>query len=112
MLGVDIDPQAIVSAGFNAERNHCEIAWYLPDDFIASQGPRRFDVVVANILSSPLKVLAPMLAGRVAEGGSLVLSGVLERQAEEVIAAYAPFMELSVWSAHDGWVALAGTRGP
>ncbi len=112
VLGVDIDPQAIVSAGFNAERNHCEIAWYLPDDFIASQGQRRFDVVVANILSSPLKLLAPMLAGRVAEGGSLVLSGVLERQAEEVIAAYAPFMRLSVWSAHDGWVALAGTRGP
>jgi ribosomal protein L11 methyltransferase len=112
VLGVDIDPQAIVSAGFNAERNHCEIAWYLPDDFIASQGQRRFDVVVANILSSPLKLLAPMLAGRVAQGGSLVLSGVLERQAEEVIAAYAPFMELSVWSAHDGWVALAGTRGP
>lgn len=112
VLGVDIDPQAIDSAGFNAERNHCEIAWYLPDDFIARHPQRGFDVVVANILSSPLKLLAPMLAGRVAQGGSLVLSGVLERQAQEVIAAYSPFLELSVWNAREGWVALAGTRGP
>lgn len=113
VLGVDIDPQAVDSAGFNAARNHCEsIRWYLPDDFIASQGERKFDVVVANILSSPLKLLAPMLAGRVAEGGALVLSGVLERQAQEVIAAYAPFLKLSVWRAREGWVALAGTRGP
>jgi ribosomal protein L11 methyltransferase len=64
--------------------------------------------VVANILSSPLKLMAPMLAGRVAPGGALVLSGVLARQAQEVAAAYAPFIALTVWAERDGWVALAG----
>jgi ribosomal protein L11 methyltransferase len=66
---------------------------------------------VANILSSPLKLMAPMLSGRVAPGGSLVLSGVLERQAEEVAAAYAPFIKLGVWAEQDGWVALHGQLG-
>jgi ribosomal protein L11 methyltransferase len=112
VLGVDIDPQAVESAHYNGQRNGCDIAWYLPDDFIAAHANRRFDVVLANILSSPLKLLAPMLAGRVAAGGSLVLSGVLERQADEVIAAYAPFIKLSVWQVREGWVALAGSRGP
>ena len=69
-----------------------------------------FDVVVANILSNPLKVLAPMLAGRVRSGGHLVLSGVLERQAEEVAAAYAPWLVMQVWQARDGWVCLAGIK--
>jgi hypothetical protein len=64
--------------------------------------------VVANILSSPLKLMAPMLSGRVAPGGSLILSGVLARQAEEVAAAYAPFIKLGVWAEQDGWVALHG----
>jgi ribosomal protein L11 methyltransferase len=112
VAGVDIDPQAIESAGLNAERNKCEIEFYVPDDFNASQhGASRFDIVVANILSSPLKLMAPMLSGRVAPGGSLILSGVLARQAEEVAAAYAPFIKLSVWAELDGWVALAGTNG-
>ena len=67
-------------------------------------------LVVANILSSPLKLLAPMLSGRVEPGGHLVLSGVLERQAEEVAQAYAPWLELGVWRARDGWVCLHGQR--
>lgn len=108
VIGVDIDPQAIESALQNSERNQCEIEYYLPDDFAVASVPAKFDVVVANILSSPLKLMAPMLAGRVAAGGSLVLSGVLARQAEEVAAAYAPFIQLSVWAEHEGWVALAG----
>ncbi|MBI3229526.1 MAG: 50S ribosomal protein L11 methyltransferase [Burkholderiales bacterium] len=108
VIGVDIDPQAIESANDNAERNQCVVEYFLPDDFASAIGPQQFDVVVANILSSPLKLMAPMLAGRVAAGGSLVLSGVLARQAEEVIAAYAPFIKLHVWSEHEGWVALAG----
>ncbi|MFD2366835.1 50S ribosomal protein L11 methyltransferase [Pseudoduganella sp. GCM10020061] len=107
--GVDIDPQAIESARDNAERNHCEIDYYLPEDFAQSaHADERFDIVVANILSSPLKLMAPMLSGRVAPGGSLVLSGVLARQAEEVAQAYAPFIKLSVWAELDGWVALHG----
>ena len=110
VFGVDIDPQAIDSARYNSERNHCEIAFYLPEAFSEAYSSVTFDVVVANILSNPLKLMAPMLSGRVAAGGSLVLSGVLARQAEEVIAAYAPFIQLSVWAEHEGWVALAGRR--
>jgi ribosomal protein L11 methyltransferase len=115
VAGVDIDPQAIESARDNAARNQCEIAYYLPDSFAASDKAHhatgKFDTVVANILSSPLKLMAPMLAGRVAPGGSLVLSGVLARQAEEVAEAYAPFITLGVWAEQDGWVALHGQLG-
>ncbi|WP_374520608.1 50S ribosomal protein L11 methyltransferase [Undibacterium squillarum] len=111
VVGVDIDPQAIESANFNAERNQCTIEYALPEPFAASYPEsHQFDVVVANILSSPLKLMAPMLSGRVAPGGSLVLSGVLARQAEEVAAAYAPFIELTVWAEHEGWVALSGQK--
>ena len=69
-----------------------------------------FDIVVANILSGPLKSMAPMLAGHVAPGGALVLSGVLARQADEVAAAYAPYIKLAVWAECDGWVALSGQQ--
>jgi len=108
--GVDIDEQAIVSAHDNAERNHCEVHFFLPEDFKAARSTTHYDLVMANILSSPLKLMAPMLCGRVAGGGALVLSGVLARQAEEVIGSYAPFIALSVWAELDGWVALAGRR--
>ncbi|MDP3668247.1 MAG: 50S ribosomal protein L11 methyltransferase [Telluria sp.] len=115
VAGVDIDPQAIESARQNAQRNGCEIDFYLPDSFAASgkaqHASGRFDIVVANILSSPLKLMAPMLAGRVAPGGALILSGVLARQAEEVAEAYAPFIKLGVWAEQDGWVALHGRLG-
>jgi ribosomal protein L11 methyltransferase len=113
VAGVDIDPQAIESARANAGRNGVEeIEFFVPDEFAASNhAQQRYDTVVANILSSPLKLMAPMLSGRVAPGGSLVLSGVLERQAEEVAAAYAPFIKLGVWAEQDGWVALHGQLG-
>ena len=115
VAGVDIDPQAIESAKDNAARNRVDIDYYLPDSFAASPKEQhakgRFDIVVANILSSPLKLMAPMLAGRVADGGALILSGVLARQAEEVAAAYAPFIKLGVWAEQDGWVALHGRLG-
>ncbi|KGD93629.1 ribosomal protein L11 methyltransferase [Achromobacter sp. RTa] len=105
-LAVDIDAQAVQSTAFNAEVNRVELQAMLPDAL--PEGT--FGVVVANILSNPLKVLAPMLAGRVADGGHLVLSGVLERQAEEVAAAYAPWISMSVWRARDGWVCLHGQK--
>jgi len=105
-LAVDIDPQAVTATDENARANHVTLAVMLPDQLPA----RRFDVVIANILSNPLKILAPMLAGRLAAGGHLVLSGVLERQADEVAAAYAPWLKLSVWQASDGWVCLSGRR--
>lgn len=111
VVGVDIDPQAIESANSNAEKNQCDIEYALPEPF-GEQYPseHQFDVVVANILSSPLKLMAPMLSGRVKAGGALVLSGVLARQAEEVAAAYAPFIQLTVWQEREGWVALHGRK--
>lgn len=115
VAGVDIDPQAIESARDNAARNNCAIDFYLPDSFAVSDKAQhatgKFDTVVANILSSPLKLMAPMLSGRVATGGYLILSGVLARQAEEVAAAYAPFIQMGVWAELDGWVALHGQLG-
>lgn len=106
VVGVDIDEQAVQSARYNAQANEVDINVCLPDGLAAGT----FDVVVANILSNPLKVLAPMLAGRVAPGGHLVLSGVLERQAEEVAMAYAPWIKMGVWRSHEGWVCLHGQR--
>jgi ribosomal protein L11 methyltransferase len=106
VTAVDIDPQAVQSTIDNAAANRVDIGAMLPDAL--AEGT--FQVVVANILSNPLKVLAPMLAGRVAPGGHLVLSGVLERQADEVAAAYAPWITMTVWRARDGWVCLHGRR--
>lgn len=103
---VDIDPQAVQSTADNARVNQVQLQALLPDGLADGT----YQVVVANILSNPLKVLAPMLAGRVAPGGQLVLSGVLERQAEEVAAAYAPWLKMSVWQARDGWVCLHGRK--
>jgi len=103
---VDIDEQAVQAARFNAQRNHVDMRVMLPDDLPAGQ----YQLVLANILSSPLKVLAPMLAHRVVAGGELVLSGVLARQAEEVAHAYAPWLDMQVWQQRDGWVCLHGQR--
>jgi len=109
--GVDIDPQAIVSARDNGVRNYCtDIDWFLPEMFGTERKDTRYDIVAANILSSPLKLMAPMLSGRVAPGGAMVLSGVLARQADEVIASYAMHIPLSVWAEREGWVALAGRK--
>jgi ribosomal protein L11 methyltransferase len=106
VVGVDIDEQAVQSTEYNAQNNGVQVTACLPDGLQAGT----FDVVVANILSNPLKVLAPMLCARVVPAGRLILSGVLERQAQEVAAAYAPWIDMSVWRSHEGWVCLAGTR--
>lgn len=106
VTAVDIDPQAVQSTADNAHNNAVELQTMLPDGLSAGT----FRVVVANILSNPLKVLAPMLSARVEPGGDLVLSGVLERQAQEVAAAYAPWLAMSVWRERDGWVCLHGRR--
>src|SRR5690606_16113623 len=97
---VDIDEQAVQATQYNAQVNHVQLQAMLPGQLADGQ----FQVVVANILSNPLKVLAPMLANRVAPRGHLVLSGVLERQAQDVAQAYAPWIPMTVWQARDGWV--------
>ena len=104
VIGVDIDEQAVTSSRYNAENNHCPVEFALPD----GDPGGRFDLVVANILSNPLMLMAPMLSSRVAPGGELVLSGVLERQADDVIAAYRPWLALEVWRSDEGWVCLHG----
>jgi ribosomal protein L11 methyltransferase len=69
----------------------------------------KYDIVMANILANPLQVLAPALVNKLRPGGQIVLSGVLERQADEVIATYSQWLKLSVWKESEGWVCLQGT---
>lgn len=104
-LGVDIDPQAVISAKDNAKRNEVTVDFRLPEE---DSTHSQHDVVVANILANPLQVLAPALCQRIAPNGHIVLSGILERQAEEVIATYQPWIQLHVWRECDGWVCLTG----
>ncbi|MFX1673320.1 50S ribosomal protein L11 methyltransferase [Paraburkholderia sp. A2WS-5] len=106
VIGIDIDPQAVESARQNSERNRADVTYGLPDDCPAGE----FDIVVANILSNPLKLMASMLSSRVKPGGRLALSGILARQADEVAQVYARWIDISVWREHEGWVCLAGTR--
>jgi ribosomal protein L11 methyltransferase len=106
VIGIDIDPQAVESARQNSARNHADVTYGLPGDCPEGQ----FDIVVANILSNPLKLMASMLCARVKPGGRIALSGILARQAGEVAAVYAQWIDIGVWREHDGWVCLAGTR--
>lgn len=82
---VDIDDAAVSSTELNAQANGVQLMAGLPDK---AQG--QYQTVLANILATPLKVLAPLLCSYVSPGGHLVLAGILERQAEELKAAYAP----------------------
>jgi ribosomal protein L11 methyltransferase len=109
VVGTDIDPQAMVAARSNAEINGVDITFALPDDAVPMLGAdARYDIVMANILANPLQVLAPALVQRIRPGGQIVLSGVLSRQADEVIATYSQWLTLSVWKESDGWVCLSG----
>lgn len=106
VVGVDIDPQAVTSAEQNARQNQVEAAFYLPD----SAPGLSADVVVANILANPLKVLAPLLADSTRSGGRIVLSGILANQAEETLAVYRQWFDIAVDGEDEGWVCLAGTK--
>jgi ribosomal protein L11 methyltransferase len=104
--GVDIDPAAVVATQHNAEVNGVQLQVGLPD--LASG---EYQLVIANILATPLKLLAPLLCGHLAPGAHLLLAGLLERQAEEIAAVYAPWLELRVADQEDGWVLMSGQRG-
>ena len=109
VVGTDIDPQAMVAARSNADINQVDITFALPDDAVPMlSSEARYDIVMANILANPLQVLAPALVQRMRPGGQIVLSGVLSRQADEVIATYRQWLTLSVWKERDGWVCLSG----
>ena len=103
---VDIDDAAVTSTVLNAEANAVNLVAGLPDK---AQG--QYQTVLANILATPLKVLAPLLCSYVAPSGALVLAGILERQADELKAAYAPWIQLDVADREDGWI-LMTARAP
>jgi ribosomal protein L11 methyltransferase len=102
---VDIDEAAVQSTRDNARANEVSLRAGLPD---AAKGS--YEVVLANILATPLKMLAPLLCAHVAPGGSLVLAGILARQAEELQAVYAPYLSLQVTDEEDGWILMTATR--
>lgn len=109
VLGIDIDEKAVDAARDNAARNHADMRL----QHSAVPLGDAFDLVVANILTNPLCVLAPAISARVAPGGRVALSGVLETQAAQVIEAWAPYIALHVGAAHEGWIRLEGRRpGP
>lgn len=104
--GVDIDPQAIESSLFNAENNQVNVNFYLPDTFTAGQ----YDLVVANILSNPLRMLASALASYVKPHGKIILSGILADQIEEMSTIYSQWFTMNTYTIQDGWACLEGLR--
>ena len=102
---VDIDPAAVRATVENAAHNDVRLSAGLPEQ---AQGV--YGVVLANILATPLKLLAPLLAGHLQPGGWLVLAGILERQADDISAAYAPWLQLAVADSEEGWILMSGQR--
>ena len=102
---VDIDPAAVQATRDNALANGVTLRAGLPE---ACGGT--YPLVYANILATPLKLLAPLLAGHLAPGGHLVLAGILARQADELKAAYAAHLALEVSDSEDGWILMTGVN--
>jgi len=109
VVGTDIDPRALAASVANAKGNRVS-ATFLSPQGLAAEGTATFDVIVANILANPLRMLAPALAARVRPGGRIVLSGILDAQAAPLIGMYRRWFNIRVCGSDDGWVALAGTR--
>lgn len=103
--GVDVDAQAVQSSRDNALANQVEARFDLPDANLP-----QYDIVVANILTNPLKVLAPLLAAATRQGGQIVLSGILSKQAEDVMRIYAQWFDLKPPVMEDGWACLSGVK--
>ena len=102
---VDIDPAAVQSTEANAQVNGVRLRAGLPEQATGS-----YSVVLANILATPLKLLAPLLCAHLRPGARLVLAGILERQADELKAAYAPWLTLQVSDGQEGWILMTGQR--
>ncbi len=105
-VGVDIDPQALRASTDNAERNQVSAQFYLPDDLPEEQ----FDLVIANILANPLRLLGEMLASRCQVGGQIVLSGILDDQVTELSEIYAQWFDLYPPITEEGWVCISGVK--
>ncbi len=122
--GVDVDSQAVTASRDNAAANRVEnVQFYLPDacpDVTTSHSTRLsaeellaghpYDLVVANILTNPLRVLAPLLANATRHGGQIVLSGILEEQAQDVMDIYRQWFDLNAPIFEEGWVCLSGVK--
>lgn len=106
----DIDPQALIATRDNALANDVEDRLHIHAE--ASTIAPGAGLLLANILSGPLCELAPTFRALLAPGGDLVLAGLLDGQAEEVVRAYAPWIELQPWASREGWTCLAGRRTP
>jgi ribosomal protein L11 methyltransferase len=106
VVGVDIDSQAIIASDYNAQQNQVTIDFYDANVFTH----QTFDVVVANILSSALMVLAPALAKYCKAGGKLALSGILETQTDALITRYSEWFNMDAPTQKDAWVLLTGTK--
>src|SRR6218665_3905 len=102
---VDIDPAAVQATARNAQANAVQLHAGLPE-----QARGEYQTVLANILATPLRVLAPLLCGHLTPGGRLVLAGILERQAQVLKQAYAPWLALTVTDAEDGWILMTACR--
>ncbi|WP_439520295.1 50S ribosomal protein L11 methyltransferase [Hydrogenophaga sp.] len=105
IVAVDIDPSAVESTRLNAEANQAALEAGLPT--VASG---EYDLVLANILATPLRVLAPLLCAHVRAGGQLVLAGILSRQLDELRQAYAPWVALDVSDEEDGWILMTARK--
>jgi len=103
---VDVDADAVRAATVNAGANAVPVRVAAPDEL----APALYDMVVANILAQPLILLAPLLAARTRRGGCIALSGILDRQAAEVVAAYRPFLDATSAESDEGWTLVTGTR--
>jgi len=106
IVAVDIDPAAVETTVANASANAVTLQAGPAD----SLGEESFELVLANILATPLKLLAPLLSSRLAPAGTLLLSGILASQAGELQAAYAPWLALEVADEDDGWILMTGQR--
>ncbi len=107
-VGVDVDKQAVIASRDNALANQVEhVEFFLPDGCDARA---TYDVVVANILTNPLRMLAPLLAGATKQGGQIVLSGILQEQAADVMAIYGQWFDLNPPVFEDGWSCLSGRK--
>ena len=104
--GVDVDAQAVQSSRDNAAANQVTAQFCLPDSAPKLQA----DIVVANILTNQLKILAPLLAAATRKGGQIVLSGILSGQAEDVMRVYAQWFDLKPPVVEDGWACLSGVK--
>lgn len=106
VIGTDIDSQAIISSRYNAEQNQVEAEFHHANKYQS----REFDIVVANILSSALSVLAPALAKSCKTGGKIALSGILKEQTADVSAIYAEWFNMQEPQIMDSWVLLTGIK--